>query len=62
ERLVFRKIKKAWIESCITNPDKVVDVHAGRKQAVKNVNGNIISAVYVKERHNTIVVTIFWGE
>ena len=61
ERTIRRFIKKGWIENAIKNPDILLDVPYGRKQAIKKMNSGEISVIYVKEDSNFIVITVFWG-
>jgi len=61
ERMAGRGILKAWVEEAIREPDRVIDVSYGRKQAVKKFNREEISVVFIKEGDNWIVITVFWG-
>ena len=62
ERMEMRRIKKGWVEEAITNPDRVIDVKYGRKQAVKRIKGEEISVVYVEKSGHFVVITVFWGK
>ncbi|MBI4458855.1 MAG: DUF4258 domain-containing protein [Acidobacteria bacterium] len=62
ERMEMRRIKKGWIEEAITNPDSVIDVKYGRKQAVQKIKGEEISVVYVEKGDHFVVITVFWGK
>ena len=61
ERMARRLIRKAWVEEAIREPDQVMDVRHGRKQAIKKINREEISVVYDKEGDNLIVITKYWG-
>ena len=61
-RVAKRLIKKEWIESALNKPDRLIDAKGGRKQAIKKINGEEISVIFVKENETFIVVTVFWGE
>lgn len=61
ERATKRFIKKEWVENTIKNPDRLIDVAYGRKQAIKKINNEEISVIYVKEDNNFIVITVFWS-
>ncbi|MBI2583924.1 MAG: DUF4258 domain-containing protein [Candidatus Aenigmarchaeota archaeon] len=62
ERLEGRIIRKEWVEETLKNPDRLIDAEYGRKQAIKRINGQEISVIYVMENDNIIVITVFWGE
>lgn len=61
-RILERVIKREWVERAVRNPDKLIDVEYGRKQAIKKVGKDKISVIYIKEDNNYIVVTVYWGE
>ena len=61
QRMAKRGILKSWVEETIRKPDQVFAVRYGKKQAVKKINHEEISVVYVKEGDNWIVITVFWG-
>lgn len=61
ERAARRFIKKDWVEETVKNPNKLIDAEYGRKQAIKKINSEEISVIYVKEDSNFIVITAFWG-
>jgi len=61
ERAARRFIKKEWVEETTRNPDNLIDAKYGRKQAIKKINSEEISVIYVKEDSNFIVITVFWG-
>lgn len=46
ERTARRFIKKEWVEEAIKNPDKLIDLAYGRKQAIKRKNSEEISVIY----------------
>ena len=56
-----RRITKANVANAITKPDTVIEVRSGRKQAVKTIQGKEISAVYVEQGGDVVVITVFWG-
>ncbi len=60
-RLSFRKIESKWVSDAISNPDSLVDAKSNRKQAIKKINGDKISVIYVKENSNYIIITVYWG-
>lgn len=62
ERIALRKIREEWIEKAIAEPDKLIDAHDGRMQAIKKVNGDKISVIYKKDKGFVVVITIYWGE
>ncbi|MCX6818641.1 MAG: DUF4258 domain-containing protein [Candidatus Aenigmarchaeota archaeon] len=62
DRITERFIKKEWVRKALKNPDRLIDIEYGRKQAIKKINGNKISVVYVEENHDMIVITVYWGE
>lgn len=62
ERVAERRIKKEWIERVIRHPDKLITAKYGRKQAVKKINNDKISVIYIKENSDIVIVTVHWGE
>lgn len=61
-RMLFREIRREWVESAITLPDKLIDVGGGKKQAIKNLKEGKISAIYSISGEKVIVITVHWGE
>ncbi|MBS3052339.1 MAG: DUF4258 domain-containing protein [Candidatus Aenigmarchaeota archaeon] len=61
-RSLQRGIKKELIEEVIKNPDMILDLDYERKQAIKKINKDKISVIYVKEGNNITVITVHWGE
>lgn len=47
DRISGRKIKKKWVEDALRDPDVTKDGKADRNIAVKNIDGEKISVVYV---------------
>ena len=62
ERMRVRRIKKAWVEEAIKNPDSVIHARQGKKQSIKKINGAEISVIYVEKSNHIVVITVFWGE
>jgi hypothetical protein len=62
DRITLRKIREEWIEKAIAEPDKLIDAHDGRMQAIKKVNRDKISVIYKEEEGVTVVITVYWGE
>ena len=61
ERVARRFIKKEWVEKVVKNPDELIGAKYDRKQAIKKINSEEVSVIYVKEDSNFIVITVFWG-
>jgi hypothetical protein len=62
DRIALRKIREEWIELAVTRPDRLLDAHDGRMQAVKKVNSDKISVIYKEEGGGIVVITVYWGE
>ena len=46
----------------MARPDKLMDAHDGRMQAIKRINGDKISVIYKEEEGVIVVITVYWGE
>ena len=62
ERLLQRGIKREWVRKAINSPDKLIDLKYDRKQAIKKINSDKISVIYVEKNNKIAVSTIYWGE
>ena len=62
ERLLHRGIKREWVRKAINNPEKLINVKYGRKQAIKKINSDKVSVIYVEENNKIVVLTVYWGE
>ncbi len=62
ERIAIRFIAKEWIEKALTNPDLLLNLSDDRKQAIKKINGDKISVVFIIEDNKFVIITVFWGE
>ena len=62
DRIILRKIKEEWIAGAVARPDKLMDAHDGRVQAIKRINGDKISVIYKEEEGVIVVITVYWGE
>lgn len=57
-----RGVRRAWIEAALSDPDRLVEARAGRRQAIKKVSDDTLSVIFVREGSDTVVITVFWGE
>ena len=62
ERLLHRGIKRELIRKVINKPDKLIDAKYSRKQAIKKINSDKVSVIYVEENNKIVVLTVYWGE
>lgn len=62
DRILQRKIKKRWVEEALRNRDVTKNGKDNRNIAVKNINGEKISVVYVVENEDYVIITTYWGE
>ena len=60
EMLVFRKIGKDKVESCIKNPDDVSAAKEGKEAYLKNFGKNYLKIIVSKEGPSLVVITLHW--
>lgn len=60
EMLVFRKIGRDKIESCIKSPDEVFAAKEGREAYLKNFGRNYLKIIVTKDGSNLVIITLHW--
>jgi hypothetical protein len=60
EMLIFRKIKKEFVEKCIQNFDDIKPVREGKNAYLKDFGKNYLKVIVSEEGENIVVITLYW--
>ena len=60
EMLIFRKLKKVFLEKCVENPDEILPAREGKKTYLKNFGKNYLKLIVSEEGNDIIIVTLYW--
>lgn len=60
EMLVKRTIKKVFVASCLTKPDKIEQAKENKKSYLKSFGRNYLHVIVFEDVNAIVVVTIYW--
>ena len=60
EMLSVRKINKALVASCLTQPTRVTDVRESKYAYLKDFGANNLKVIVSDEKDAFVVITLYW--
>ncbi len=60
EMLVKRNLKKVFVTSCLTKPDKIDHAKENKQFYVKDFGKNYLKVIVSEESNAFIIITLYW--